>query len=277
MTPLPSTADHIVDELGRPWYRTMEAGLWAKAFVAINPETKLAQLPGDPPEGNTEGALIGWFANAIMAGYDYARHSMEDPVVDGGPPPGLMELARGVAARCWCDPSTCDKEMDADLAQSFALRVAPLMHKLMILEELDGSQFQKVDPDRYEFWNHHKINEHTSDGYHTFGELYEHRHALFLFLLMQASEDLEPWFTLLHEDGTMFDGYFLAGCDVRIEDDQWVPISYHLPIRYLDTVERLGHVEKRRNAPPFDGYTAEDVADRLLKAVMFHVNQWGIR
>ena len=31
-----------------------------------------------------------------------------------------IHLARGLAAQCWCDPRTSDREMDAELAEVFA-------------------------------------------------------------------------------------------------------------------------------------------------------------
>ena len=46
------------------WPHTMDAQVWAQKWLEI---TK------DKPEVATdEGAMIGWFANAIMAGYDTA-------------------------------------------------------------------------------------------------------------------------------------------------------------------------------------------------------------
>jgi hypothetical protein len=117
----------------------------------------------------------------------------------------------------------------------------------------------------------------TSDGFHTFAELYQHRHALFLTLLANATEDQEPWYTLLHEDGTMFEGYFLAGLDIRVADETWKRITYHLPVEHLEAVERMGHVEKLPEAPPFDGHTSADVVDRLMEGIAFHNERWGIQ
>ena len=46
------------------WPHTMDAQVWA---------TKWLEITKDKPEIATdEGAMIGWFANAIMAGYDSA-------------------------------------------------------------------------------------------------------------------------------------------------------------------------------------------------------------
>lgn len=117
--------------------------------------------------------------------------------------------------------------------------------------------------------------EDTSDGYHSFRELYQHRHALFLYALATSEPENEPWYTLEHEDGSMFEGFFLAGMDVRIGKDRdmgWERVTYHLPVEHLDLVETLDHVEKLMCAPPFDGHTSADVVERLLKSVR---TAWG--
>jgi hypothetical protein len=64
----PSPADGIVGSDGQPWYCSMDAMAWAKAFVAIDPH---AEVGGGI--SFTEEAMVGWFANAIMTGYDEAR------------------------------------------------------------------------------------------------------------------------------------------------------------------------------------------------------------
>lgn len=46
-----------------------DALIWASEFV------KTVEL--DPSLATDEGAMIGWFANAIMAGYDEARRKYE--------------------------------------------------------------------------------------------------------------------------------------------------------------------------------------------------------
>ena len=63
-------------------------------------------------------------------------------------------------------------------------------------------------------WNN--TNE-IADGYHTFGELYEHRIILFIALCRAYSEDVTEyksvpvWRSKLHSDGTIFDGWFIMG------------------------------------------------------------------
>lgn len=107
-----------------------------------------------------------------------------------------------------------------------------------------------------------------SDGYHTFGELYEHRITLFIVLcnFIQNTpptgcviEDM-PWKSKKHHDGTFWDGWFIAG----IGTDKGKQISYHLPIDKWD----LLNVPSYETAPAeFDGHTPADVIKRLLELI----------
>ena len=94
-----------------------------------------------------------------------------------------------------------------------------------------------------------------SDGYHTFNELYEHRHMLFI-ALMRSNRRIS-WRANNHADGTMYDGWFVAGIHLPTGD-----ISYHLPISMW---EMLDHslIETTNKAPVWDGHTAADVIQRL--------------
>ena len=57
----------------------------------------------------------------------------------------------------------------------------------------------------------------VSDGYHTFKELYEHRVVLFVALITALTQqEYHPsnkicWKSKKHSDGTMYDGWFIAG------------------------------------------------------------------
>ena len=94
-----------------------------------------------------------------------------------------------------------------------------------------------------------------SDGYHTFGELYEHRHRLFIELC-RCYED-EAWFSLQHSDGSSMKGFFVLG----LKKKEGQQITYHLPISYFKEVS--GFAEELKRAPKFDGHTSRDVLDRL--------------
>ena len=92
----------------------------------------------------------------------------------------------------------------------------------------------------------------VSDGYHTFEELYAHRHWLFIALLKHRPD---AWKSKKHSDGTMFDGMFIAG----IGKKKGKQITYHLP----NNLWRKVHAEKLDTAPAFDGHTSENVVHRL--------------
>lgn len=99
-----------------------------------------------------------------------------------------------------------------------------------------------------------------SDGYHTFGELYNHRCTLFVLLAKQLqSSGVTVWRSLKNSDGSVWDGWFLLG--VGTTDGQ--QISYHLPVnKYWDLTEYAVTYDV---APKFDGHTPTDVLDRLIK------------
>lgn len=102
-----------------------------------------------------------------------------------------------------------------------------------------------------------QITGETSDGYHSFNELYEHRHALFLALL--SIKATGGWMSKKHDDGSEMDGWFIAGAQGWNGD-----ISYHLPMRLWDACVKTG-AEVLEKAPKWDGHTSKDVIDRLMK------------
>lgn len=108
-------------------------------------------------------------------------------------------------------------------------------------------------------WEQSKITGETSDGYHTFNELYEHRHALFLALL--SIKVTGKWMSKKHDDGSEMDGWFIAGINSVWGGDS---ISYHLPMRLWDSCVKTG-ADVLPNAPKWDGHTSKDVIDRLMK------------
>tara|TARA_B110000495_G_scaffold203492_1_gene227459 strand:- start:2974 stop:3732 length:759 start_codon:yes stop_codon:yes gene_type:complete len=101
----------------------------------------------------------------------------------------------------------------------------------------------------------------TSDGYHTFNELYEHRHALFL-ALMASNPDIS-WYSMKHHDGSEWDGCFIAGMMLPTGD-----VTYHLPISMTESA-RLTGAKFRVFGREWDGHTAGDVVKRLRKWAKF--------
>lgn len=97
-----------------------------------------------------------------------------------------------------------------------------------------------------------KIDGNTSDGYHTFNELYYHRMILFSVICNQNKE--RAWKSLLHADGTMFDDYFIVG--VTTDEGEY---TYHYHIdnwQYFD-------IKEIDRAPEWDGHKPGDIT-RLL-------------
>lgn len=102
------------------------------------------------------------------------------------------------------------------------------------------------------------LNKHTklntvSDGYHSFDELYDHRHALFIALM--RSHQSMSWRSRRHDDGSGFDGWFIAGMHLPTGD-----ITYHLPERLWGALDGVKELDL---APKWDGHTSADVVKRL--------------
>ena len=95
----------------------------------------------------------------------------------------------------------------------------------------------------------------TSDGYHTFNELYEHRISLFVALMLSHKE--LSWIAHKHDDGSFYDGWVLAGMDLPTGT-----ITYHLPDIRLQSFDGKG-VRILSRAPEWDGHDSMDVIERL--------------
>lgn len=91
-----------------------------------------------------------------------------------------------------------------------------------------------------------RVTQDTSDGYHTFRELYDHRVLLWINLCL-----ITPSKCYLVENH--YDGWFLLG----MESDNG-QISYHCQNKYLNLCKEI-----ERRHPKFDGHTSSDVIKRL--------------
>ena len=96
-----------------------------------------------------------------------------------------------------------------------------------------------------------------SDGYHTFGELYAHRSALYIALMM--SHPGLAWYSREHDDGVpMYEGMFIAGMELpsgqityHLDMDPWWGMLQSLPIVELPC------------ARAWDGHTPAEALRRL--------------
>lgn len=94
------------------------------------------------------------------------------------------------------------------------------------------------------------------DEYHSMHELYQHRMALNIALFHAWKKDYYVMKSKLHEDGTMFDGYFIVMA--LTPEGQ---ISYHYDLKHWDKFD-LTEVER---TPKWDGHTSLQVMERLMK------------
>lgn len=104
-----------------------------------------------------------------------------------------------------------------------------------------------------------EINENTSDGYHTFKELYEYRmlyNAGFFNELYRTHQNYEVCKSRRHSDGELCFG------------GGWFVVSAQLPTgqitnHYKDEDWHLFDIEERTLPPVWDGHSPQDVAKRL--------------
>jgi hypothetical protein len=143
-----------------------------------------------------------------------------------------------------------------------------------IQKDLDNGQFNLICSNEENFKDYVKnlvnaVRKETiksmSDGYHTFDELYEHRIRLFISLCRTISKDPQYqtgqkskiWCSILHSDGTSFEGWFILG----IGKEKGKQITYHIPTRFRNEVCEFAQVLNK--APEYDGHTGDDVLKRL--------------
>lgn len=93
----------------------------------------------------------------------------------------------------------------------------------------------------------------TSDGYHTFSELYHHRAVLFS-VIVRDHADL-AWKSKFHHDGTMYDGMFIVGIDTPSGQ-----ATYHYD---LDPYWEMFECKELDRAPEWDGHTPDEAIERI--------------
>ncbi len=99
------------------------------------------------------------------------------------------------------------------------------------------------------------VDGETSDGYHTFNELYHHRAVLFSVIVNRFSE--AAWKSKMHHDGSMYDGMFIVGIDTP--EGQ---ATYHYDIDPYWDMFRCAELER---APEWDGHTPDQAIERIGK------------
>ena len=93
----------------------------------------------------------------------------------------------------------------------------------------------------------------TSDGYHTFNELYHHRAVLFSVIVRDHAE--LAWKSKAHHDGSMYDGMFIVG--IQTPQGQ---ATYHYDI---DPYWEMFDCRELERAPEWDGHTPEQAIKRI--------------
>jgi hypothetical protein len=99
------------------------------------------------------------------------------------------------------------------------------------------------------------VGDDMSDGYHTFGELYDHR--CLLFAILATSEEFAG-------DSYVVEGHY-PGWDLLVIKTDFGQISYHVPVRLRTLYDGLLKAYKSNDSeiPPWDGHTPQDVLKRL--------------
>ena len=99
------------------------------------------------------------------------------------------------------------------------------------------------------------ITGETSDGYHTFNELYHHRAVLFSVIVANYPD--RAWKSKKHHDGTMYDNMFIVGIDTPTGQ-----ATYHYDI---DPYWDMFACKVLENAPEWDGHTPAQAIERIGK------------
>ena len=97
----------------------------------------------------------------------------------------------------------------------------------------------------------------VSDWYHSFEDLYEHRHLLYIALCNSLKFDRRVIKSRLHNDWSEYEWWFI----MQTYTDNWKQISYHLPNRLRDACK----CDERHKADERDWHSTDDVLQRLLE------------
>lgn len=109
----------------------------------------------------------------------------------------------------------------------------------------------------------------TSDGAHSFNELYYHRTVLFSVIVREYH--FLAWKSKKHNDGTMYDRYFIVGIDTPRGQ-----ATYHCEMKYWD----LFDCKEKKKAPKWDGHTPEQAIERIgqldrQEAIEYYLKRTG--
>lgn len=126
----------------------------------------------------------------------------------------------------------------------------------IVARDLDGS-FEGVANSLADLIEPQPIDGNTSDGYHTFNELYHHRAVLFSVIVENFAA--RAWKSKLHADGTMYEGMFIVG--IETPDGQ---ATYHYDVEPYWNLFRCKEVDR---APEWDGHTPDQAIERIGKLV----------
>lgn len=102
----------------------------------------------------------------------------------------------------------------------------------------------------------------TSDGSHTFDELYDHRRALTALLAVNGAKFGESWRSKAHNptDDPIYPGYFIVGIELSTG-----MITYHYAMEFWDD---FTGVPVLNWAHKWDGATPDETVKRLLEAAV---------
>ncbi|MDY2722399.1 MAG: hypothetical protein SOV20_01065 [Coriobacteriales bacterium] len=143
------------------------------------------------------------------------------------------------------------------IMQTIGVRPCLLMVEGQSGDRFDRTAYEEGAARLAELIEPQPIDGNTSDGYHTFNELYHHRAVLFSVIVENFAA--RAWKSKLHADGTMYDGMFVVG--IETPDGQ---ATYHYDIDPYWDLFRCKEVDR---APEWDGHTPDQAIERIGKLV----------